>query len=71
MANSELPETGLLAQKIAELCNGPMVFRNLEVRRVEEDATDPKATGEPTGRSRLKGDPHGKEGRRLPLLPQR
>jgi quinol monooxygenase YgiN len=36
MANSELPETGLLAQKIAELCDGPMVFRNLEVRRVEQ-----------------------------------
>ncbi len=36
MANSELPETALLAQKMAALCDGPMVFRNLDVQSVEE-----------------------------------
>jgi len=36
MANSELPETAALSQKIAELCDGPITFRNLDVRSVEE-----------------------------------
>ncbi len=36
MANSELPETASLAVKIRELCDGPLVFRNLDVQRVEE-----------------------------------
>ncbi len=36
MANSELAETALFSQKPAVLCDGPMVFRNLDVRRVEE-----------------------------------
>lgn len=36
MANSELPETAALADRIASLCYGPMQFRNLEVCSVEE-----------------------------------
>jgi hypothetical protein len=36
MANSERPETALFADKIRELCGGPLVFRNLDVRSVEE-----------------------------------
>ena len=36
MANSELPETASLAEKLRKLCNGPLVFRNLDVRSVEE-----------------------------------
>jgi hypothetical protein len=36
MSNSDLPETASFAQSLAELCDGPMVFRNLDVRSVEE-----------------------------------
>ena len=36
MANSELPQTAVFAEKVRELCDGPMVFRNLDVQRVEE-----------------------------------
>ncbi len=36
MANSKLPETGSLSEKIRELCDGPMGFRNLDVQSVEE-----------------------------------
>lgn len=36
MANSSLPETALLAGKLAELCDGPLVFRNLDVERIED-----------------------------------
>ena len=36
MANSQLPETAELSRGIAELCDGPPAFRNLDVRRVEE-----------------------------------
>jgi hypothetical protein len=36
MANSDLPETGSFAEKLGELCDGPMRFRNLDVRSVEE-----------------------------------
>lgn len=36
MANSNLPETGVIAEKMRELCDGPVVFRNLDVRRVDE-----------------------------------
>ena len=36
MANSGLPETGEFAEKLARLCDGPLVFRNLDVRRVDE-----------------------------------
>ncbi|HEY2563200.1 MAG TPA: hypothetical protein VGI44_05780 [Acidimicrobiales bacterium] len=36
MANSELPETARLAGRLSELCEGPMTFRNLDVRGVEE-----------------------------------
>ena len=33
MANSELPETAEVATHLAELCDGPPTFRNLEVAR--------------------------------------
>ena len=36
MANSELPETAQFAERLSELCDGSMTFRNLDVRRVEE-----------------------------------
>ncbi len=36
MANSDLPETAGFAQQLAELCDGPLVFRNLDVRSVTE-----------------------------------
>lgn len=36
MANSELPETASLSEKIRELCDGTLVFRNLDVQSVEE-----------------------------------
>jgi len=36
MANSDLPETAAFAQRLGELCDGPMLFRNLDVRSVEE-----------------------------------
>ncbi len=36
MANSELPETAAFAEQLAALCDGPMVFRNLDVRTVKE-----------------------------------
>ena len=36
MANSALPETAAFAERLAKLCDGPMTFRNLDVRRVEE-----------------------------------
>ena len=36
MANSELPETAAFAKRLSALCDGPMVFRNLDVRSVEE-----------------------------------
>jgi hypothetical protein len=36
MANSALPETGEFAEKLARLCDGAPVFRNLDVRRVDE-----------------------------------
>ena len=36
MANSELPETSWLSERLGQLCSGPMVFRNLDVRRLEE-----------------------------------
>ena len=35
MANSNLPETGELAAKLASLCDGPPTFRNLDVLREE------------------------------------
>lgn len=35
MTNSALPETGEFAAQLAELCDGPPAFRNLEVRRVD------------------------------------
>jgi hypothetical protein len=34
MTNSDLPETGEFAVQLARLCDGPLVFRNLDVRRV-------------------------------------
>ncbi len=36
MANSQLPETAEMAQRLGKLCDGPPVFRNLDVRRVVE-----------------------------------
>jgi hypothetical protein len=36
MANSALPETAKFAERLAELCDGPMVFRNVDVLVVEE-----------------------------------
>ena len=40
MANSELPETRELAARLAELCDGPPTFRNLDVvREVFADTT--------------------------------
>ena len=38
MANSALPETAALAERLAKLCDKPPVFRNLDVERVEEFA---------------------------------
>ena len=35
MKNSELPETAAFAQQMAELCDGPAIFRNLDVVREE------------------------------------
>ena len=36
MKNSELPETSAMAAKMMELCDGPPIFRNLDViERVE------------------------------------
>ena len=46
MANSELAETALFSQKPAALCDRPMVFRNLDVRRVEEIGRTPRVTRE-------------------------
>ena len=36
MANSELPQTATLSEKIRELCDGRMVFWNLDVQSIEE-----------------------------------
>ncbi len=36
MANSDLPETAALAKRLSQLCDGPMLFRNLDVRSVDE-----------------------------------
>jgi hypothetical protein len=36
MSNSNLPETASFAERLAELCDGPIKFRNLDVRSVEE-----------------------------------
>ena len=36
MANSALPETAKFAERVAELCVGPITFRNLDVRAVDE-----------------------------------
>jgi len=33
MANSKLPETAEVAARLAELCDGPPTFRNLDVAR--------------------------------------
>jgi hypothetical protein len=36
MANSDLPETASFAERLGQLCEGPILFRNLDVRSVEE-----------------------------------
>ena len=33
MTNSQLPETGEIAARLTELCDGPPTFRNLDVTR--------------------------------------
>src|SRR5579872_6063731 len=36
MENSNLPETSAFAERLAALCDGPAVFRNLDVIREED-----------------------------------
>ena len=36
MANSDLPETASFAELLAGLCDGPIQFRNLDVRSIDE-----------------------------------
>ena len=36
MSNSELPETAAFAERLAQLCDSPIQFRNLDVRSVED-----------------------------------
>ena len=36
MANSDLPETASFAERLGKLCDGPIAFRNLDVRSVAE-----------------------------------
>ena len=36
MTNSSLPETAAFADRLAGLCDGPPVFRNLDVQRVDK-----------------------------------
>ena len=36
MANSELPQTASFAEKMRDLCDGPLIFRNLDVQSIEE-----------------------------------
>jgi hypothetical protein len=36
MANSDLPETAQFAESLAKLCDGPINFRNLDVRSVQQ-----------------------------------
>jgi hypothetical protein len=36
MENSALPETADFAARLIKLCDGPPIFRNLDVRRVDE-----------------------------------
>ena len=36
MENSSRPETGRFAERIAALCDGPSIFRNIDVLRLEE-----------------------------------
>lgn len=44
MQNSDLPETTRFAAEIAELCDGPAIFRNLDLLR-EDDMSDGQALG--------------------------
>jgi hypothetical protein len=36
MENSNRPEIGRFAERLASLCTGPPIFRNLEVERVDD-----------------------------------
>ena len=36
MANSELPATASFAERLRELSDGPLIFRNLDVQSIEE-----------------------------------
>ncbi|WP_235746543.1 cupin domain-containing protein [Nocardia coffeae] len=42
MRNSDLPETTRFAEELAELCDGPAIFRNLDLLR-EDDMSDGQA----------------------------
>ncbi len=44
MANSALPETTGFAETLAGLCDGPAVFRNLDMVREDDMAPHPEAT---------------------------
>lgn len=37
MKNSEMPETSAMAEQMAKLCDGPAIFRNLDVVREVND----------------------------------
>jgi hypothetical protein len=39
MANSAMPETSALAERLTALCDGPAVFRNLDVVREDNLST--------------------------------
>ncbi|AHH19161.1 cupin domain-containing protein [Nocardia nova SH22a] len=78
MRNSELPETARLAEEMTRLCEGPAVFRNLDMLR-EDDMSDGQAQtllvknlGNPdetrpfeagSGRMDMVETPHGPVGR--------
>jgi hypothetical protein len=37
MKNNDLPETQSFAERMQAMCDGPAIFRNLDVERIEED----------------------------------
>jgi hypothetical protein len=59
MENSGRPETSEFAAKMAELCDGPVIFHNLDV--MWEDTGDGAGNGWPASAGRLTG-----RGRNLP-----
>lgn len=36
MTNSSMPETAEFAERLTTLCDGPPIFRNLDVRRMDD-----------------------------------